>query len=501
MTVIERSQDIALPAAVRAFLKQPHQLLIDGKWVAARSGKTFDAINPATGEVLAGVASGDAEDVAEAVAAARRAFDHGPWSRMRGIDRAKLLWKLADKIEENAEELATLDSLDNGMPIRMARDFDIPGAIETLRYNAGWAGKINGETIPASLPGNFHSYTIREPIGVVGAITPWNFPLGAAVQKLAPALAAGCTVILKPAEQTPLSALRLGDFIQEVGFPEGVVNIITGFGETAGAAIVAHPQVDKISFTGSTATGKLIVRACAATLKRVSLELGGKSPTIILPDADLSKAVPGAASSIFFNSGQVCAAGSRLFAHKEVFEDVVAGIAEEAKRLRIGPGLIPETEIGPLVSAEQLERVLGYLQAGAKEGARVVVGGNAIGNRGYFVEPTILADTHRAMSVQQDEIFGPVLCAMSFDDDGLEKIAGEANDTIFGLVAYVWTQNVSAAHKLAKLLKAGSIFINGGGLDSAVPFGGYRQSGWGRENGRNGVELFTEVKAVSIKLG
>jgi len=296
------------------------------------------------------------------------------------------------------------------------------------------------------------------------------------------------------------SALRLGDFIQEVGFPEGVVNIVTGFGETAGAAIVEHPQVDKISFTGSTETGKVIVRACAATLKRVSLELGGKSPTVILPDADLSKAIPGAASGIFFNSGQVCAAGSRLFAHKEVFEDVVAGIAEEAKRLRVGPGLISETEIGPLVSAEQRERVIGYLQAGAKEGARVVVGGNAMGNRGYFVEPTILADTDRTMSVQRDEIFGPVLCAMSFDDDDLEKIAGEANDTTFGLAAYVWTQDVSAAHKLAKLLKAGSIFINGGGLDSAVPFGGYRQSGWGRENGRSGVELFTEVKAVSIKL-
>ena len=500
MTVIDRPQEIALPAPVRAFLGKRHKLLINDQWGDARSGQTFDVMNPATGEVMSKVASGGVEDVALAVAAARRAFDRGPWGKTRGMDRAKLLWRLADKIEEHAEELATLDSLDNGMPIRTARAFDIPGAIETLRYNAGWAGKINGETIPASLPGNFHSYTIREPIGVVGAITPWNFPLGAAVQKLAPALAAGCTVILKPAEQTPLSALRLGDFIQEVGFPEGVVNIVTGFGETAGAAIVEHPQVDKISFTGSTATGKLIVRACAATLKRVSLELGGKSPTVILPDADLSKAIPGAASGIFFNSGQVCAAGSRLFAHKEVFEDVVAGIAEEAKRLRVGPGLISETEIGPLVSAEQRERVIGYLQAGAKEGARVVVGGNAMGNRGYFVEPTILADTDRTMSVQRDEIFGPVLCAMSFDDDDLEKIAGEANDTTFGLAAYVWTQDVSAAHKLAKLLKAGSIFINGGGLDSAVPFGGYRQSGWGRENGRSGVELFTEVKAVSIKL-
>lgn len=500
MTVIERPQQIALPMPVRAFLQKRHKLLINGEWVDAKSGETFDVIDPATGEVLSKVASGGVEDVALAVAAARRAFDGGAWGKTRGMDRAKLLWRLADKIEEHAEELAILDSLDNGKPVRMARSFDIPGVIETLRYNAGWAGKITGDTIPASSPGNFHSYTIREPIGVVGAITPWNFPLGAAVQKLAPALAAGCTVILKPAEQTPLTAVRLGDFIQEVGFPDGVVNIITGFGETAGAAIVDHPQVDKVSFTGSTATGKAIVRACAATLKRVTLELGGKSPTVILPDADLSAAIPGAASSIFFNSGQVCAAGSRLFAHEKVFEEVVAGIADEAKRLKVGPGLMPDTEIGPLVSAEQFERVMGYLHAGAKEGARVVAGGNALGGRGYFVEPTVLADTHRTMSVRQDEIFGPVLCAISIDDDSLEKIADEANDTIYGLAANVWTRDLSAAHRLAKLLKAGSIFINGGGLDPAVPFGGYKQSGWGRENGKDGVELFTEVKGVSIKL-
>ncbi len=500
MTVIDRPQTIALPEPVRAFLKRKHRLLIDGKWVDAKSGKTFDVIDPAAGEVITRVAASEAADVELAVVAARRAFDRGPWGKTKGLERAKLLWKLADKIDEHAEELATLESLDNGKPIRMARIADIPGSAETLRYNAGWAGKITGDTIPASLPGNFHSYTIREPVGVVGAIIPWNFPLAMAVAKLGPALAAGCTVVLKPAEQTPLTALRLGDFIQEVGFPEGVVNIVTGFGETAGVALVEHPLVDKVAFTGSTATGKSIVRACAATLKRVSLELGGKSPTVILPDADLSKAIAGASRSIFFNSGQVCAAGSLLFAHKKVFEEVVAGIADEAKRLKVGPGLVQETEIGPLVSEEQFERVTRYLQAGAKAGAQVLVGGNAIGNEGYFVEPTILANTDRTMSVRQEEIFGPVLCAMSFDDEDLEKIADEANDTTYGLAATIWTRDISAGHQLAKLLKAGSIRINGSGLDHAVPFGGYKQSGWGRENGKDGVELFTEVKAVSVNL-
>jgi phenylacetaldehyde dehydrogenase len=500
MTVIDRPQSFALTEPVRGFLNKQHQLLINGKWVRALSGKTFDVIDPSTGEVITKVAAGDAADVELAVAAARHAFDHGPWGKSKGLERAKLLWKLADKIDEHAEEMATLETLDNGKPIKMSRIADIPGSAENLRYNAGWAGKITGDTIPASLPGNFHSYTVREPVGVVGAIIPWNFPLAMAIAKIGPALAAGCTIVLKPAEQTPLTALRLGEFIQEVGFPEGVINIVTGFGETAGVALVEHPGVDKIAFTGSTATGKAIVRACAATLKRVSLELGGKSPTVILPDADLAKAIPGASRSIFFNSGQVCAAGSRLFAHKKIFDEVIGGIAEEAKRLKVGPGLSPETEIGPLVSEEQFQRVTGYLAAGAKEGARVMVGGQSVGNRGYFVEPTILADTARDMSVRQEEIFGPVLCAMSFDDEDLEKIADEANDTTYGLAATIWTRDISAGHKLARLLKAGSIRINGGGLDHAVPFGGYKQSGWGRENGKDGVELFTEVKAVSVNL-
>jgi phenylacetaldehyde dehydrogenase len=307
-------------------------------------------------------------------------------------------------------------------------------------------------------------------------------------------------VVLKPAEQTPLTAVRLGEFIQEAGFPEGVVNILTGFGETAGAAMVAHPLVDKIAFTGSTATGKTIVKACATTLKRVSLELGGKSPIVILPDADLTKAVPGAAQGIFFNSGQVCAAGSRLFAHKKIFEDVVEGIAEQAKRLKVGPGLAPDTEIGPLVSNEQFDRVSDYLRAGAREGAKVLVGGNAIGERGYFIAPTVFVETDRATSVRREEIFGPVLCAMSFDDEDIEKIANEANDTIYGLAATIWTRDISTGHKLARLLKAGLVHINGGGLDLALPFGGYKQSGWGRENGREGVELFTEIKTVSVNL-
>ena len=500
MVVVEQPRPLKTSDPLNSFLRKRHRLLIGGEWLEAQSGAAFDVINPATAEVISKVASAAAADVELAVAAARRAFDHGPWRKTKGLERAKLLWKLADMIEEHAEELAILETLDNGKPLRLARLVDMPMAADVLRYNAGWAGKITGNTVPASLPGDFHSYTLREPVGVVGAITPWNFPLAAAVGKLAPALAAGCTVVLKPAEQTPLTAVRLGEFIQEVGFPDGVVNILTGFGETAGAAIVEHPLVDKIAFTGSTATGKTIVMACAATLKRVSLELGGKSPTVILPDADLTKAVPGAANGIFFNSGQVCAAGSRLFAHKKVFEDVVNGIAEQAKRLKVGPGLAPDTEIGPLVSSEQFERVSDYLRAGKHEGAKVLVGGNAISEHGYFIAPTVFVETDRAMSVRREEIFGPVLCAMSFDDEDIEKIATEANDTNYGLAATIWTRDISTGHKLAGLLKAGLVHINGGGLDLALPFGGYKQSGWGRENGREGVELFTEIKTVSVNL-
>ncbi len=499
MSTMNPAQSFELPESVRAFLHQRHQLLVDGRWMPSATEEEFDVVDPATGSVVARVAKGGAEDIDRAVAAARRAFDSGPWSHMTGLDRARLMWRLADALEARIEDYAIVESVDNGKPLALAKG-DMAGSIAHLRYYAGWAGKIGGETIPAQRPGNFHSYTVREPIGVVGAITPWNYPLMMIMWKLAPALAAGCTVVLKPPEQTPLSTLWMGEWIEAVGFPPGVVNIVTGYGD-AGAALVEHPLVDKIAFTGSTDTGKSILRSAAATLKRVSLELGGKSPTVILPDADLSAAIPGASRSIFSNSGQVCVAGSRLFAHRSIFDQVVDGIADTARQLKVGPGLSPETEIGPLVSDEQFARVTGYLRAGAEDGAEVVAGGKAMDRAGYFVEPTVLANTRRDMTVRQEEIFGPVLCVMRFEDDDLASIAAEANDTIYGLSAYIWTQNLSAAHKLAKLIKAGTVNVNGGGADAAVPFGGYKQSGWGREHGREGIEIYTELKSVSINLG
>jgi len=483
------------------FFAKPHKLLIDGKWVEARSGKTFEVFNPATGQVIANVADGGKEDVDLAVKAARKAFDTGPWSRMSPSERAKLMWKLADAIDAIADEMALIETLDNGKPLKMARMADVAGSAERFRYYAGWATKISGDTL--ALAGQngaaFHAYTLREPVGVCGLIVPWNFPLMMAASKIAPALAAGCTVILKPAEQTPLTALRLGQLIQEVGFPEGVVNIVTGFGET-GAAIVDHPGVDKVSFTGSTEVGKLILKASTGNLKRVTLELGGKSPVLVFPDADMSTAIDGATRSIFMNTGQVCAAGSRLFAHQKVFDQLVEGIAANAKKLKVGPGVNPDTDMGPVVSLEQLERVTGYMKAGVDAGATAVTGGGRAEGEGYFVQPTILTGTTAEMSVRREEIFGPVLCAMSFSDEDLDRIAAEANDTEYGLSAQIFTRDLSTAHKMARRIKAGSIRINGGMLDANVPFGGYKQSGWGRENGREGVEIFTEIKSVTIGL-
>ena len=442
------------------FLATKRQLLIGGKWVDAKSGKTFEVFNPADGQVLAHVAAGDKEDIALAVDAARKAYDGGPWTKMTPAQRAKLIWKLGDAIDANAEKLAMIETLDNGKPLKMARIADVAGAAEKLRYYAGWATKLTGSTLDVSMPGNFHTYTLREPVGVCGLIVPWNFPLLMAVSKIAPALAAGCTVILKPAEQTPLSAIRLGELVQEVGFPEGVINIVTGMGETAGAALVDHPGVDKVSFTGSTEVGKLILKASTGNLKRVTLELGGKSPVIVFPDADMTNAIDAASRSIFFNTGQVCAAGSRLFAHQKVFDQLVEGIAANAKKIKVGPGVNPDTDMGPVV----------------------------------------LTNTTASMSVRKEEIFGPVLCAMSFSDEDLDKIAADANDTEYGLAAQIYTRDLSTAHKMARKIKAGSVRINGGSLDNNVPFGGYKQSGWGRENGREGVEVFTEIKSVMIAL-
>jgi phenylacetaldehyde dehydrogenase len=491
---------VQLQSSVNEFLSQPRPMLIGGKWVNSASGKTFETYNPATGEILARVAEGGREDIDRAVKAARKAFEAGPWPEMSPSERGRLLWKLSDLIAQHRQELAELETLDNGKPVFFSRIADVPATADMFRYFAGWATKVEGNTIPISMPGaKYFAYTLREPVGVVGQIIPWNFPLIMASWKLAPALAVGCTVVLKPAEQTPLTALRLGELIMEAGFPEGVVNIVPGFGETAGAALAAHPGVDKIAFTGSTEVGRLIANAATGNLKKVSLELGGKSPNIVFPDADLKGAIPGSASAIFFNQGQCCTAGSRLFAHKSVFDKVVAGVCEETKKFRIGPGIEPSTNLGPLVSKEQLNRVCGYLESGSKEGAKTAVGGRKIGDTGYFIEPTVLVDVKPNMKVVREEIFGPVVTAIPFNEP--DEVVNFANDTVYGLAAAVWTRDVSTAHRVAAKLRAGTVWINCYNVfDSALPFGGYKQSGWGREVGRDALELYTEVKSVCAKL-
>jgi phenylacetaldehyde dehydrogenase len=490
--------------ATRGFLDRAGKLWINGEWRTARSGKTFEVYNPATGETIAHCAAGDRADIDAAVHAARHAFESGPWSGMTASERGRLIWKLGDLLEKHGDEFAELETLDNGKPLAVARAADVPLAVDLFRYMAGWATKIHGQTFPISVPympgSEFLSYTAREPIGVAGQIIPWNFPLLMAAWKLGPALAAGCTVVLKPAEQTPLSALRLGELIEKAGFPEGVVNIVTGLGETAGAALAAHPDVDKIAFTGSTEVGRLIVEAAGkSNLKKVTLELGGKSPNIVLADADLSTAIPGAASVIFFNHGQCCCAGSRLYVQKAIYDEVVEGVAHHARQIRLGSGFDAATQMGPLVSQEQLERVCGYIDAGIRDGAQLVTGGKRKGERGYFVEPTVFADTRQSMKIVQEEIFGPVVAAMPFDDP--EEVLSLANDSTYGLAAAVWTRDVTKAHRLARRLKAGTVWINCFNIfDAALPFGGYKESGWGREMGLAAVELYTEIKAVTTQL-
>jgi phenylacetaldehyde dehydrogenase len=490
-----------ISSSVDAFLNRQPRLLIDGQWLPAARGESFAVLNPSTGLEFAQAAAGDQIDIDRAVAAARRAFDHGAWRTMGGAQRANLIWRLSDLLLAHADELAEIETLDNGKPLRDTRQVDLPVGAELLRYYAGWATKLKGETTQIGDPGDYQAYTLREPIGVVGQIIPWNFPLLMAILKIAPALAAGCTLVLKPAEETPLSALRLGDLILQAGFPPGVVNIVTGFGETAGAALAHHPDVDKIAFTGSTDVGRKIVVAASGTLKRVSLELGGKSPMIVMPDADLDCVVKGATTGIFFNSGQSCMAGSRLLVHRSCYERVVAAIAARAEQIVVGDGFAANSQIGPLVSTTQKSRVEEHIRSGLDEGAIRLAGGGTVPASGYFVRPTVFAEVTPSMRIMREEIFGPVLCALPFDSTDCDEIAALANQSSYGLAASVWTRDIATAHALIPRLKSGQVWINGhhvGGAD--LPMGGYKQSGWGRELGREGVEAYTEIKSVAFAL-
>jgi phenylacetaldehyde dehydrogenase len=490
------TQAVPMTEHVSRYVAKTRQMLINGKWVDAASGKTFPSYNPATGDVLAKVAEGDKEDINRAVAAARAAFETGPWRKLTPSERGRMMWKLADLIEKHAEEFAQLESLDNGKPVTVARVADVPNTIDMFRYMAGWATKIEGNTITLSGQGDkFFAYTLREPVGVVGQIIPWNFPLLMAAWKVAPALATGCCVVLKPAEQTPLTALLLGELAQEAGIPDGVINIVPGYGETAGAALAAHPDVDKVAFTGSTEVGKLILHAATGNLKKVSLELGGKSPNVVFQDADIEQTIPGAAMAIFFNQGQCCCAGSRLYVEDKQFDKVVSGVSDIASKIKVGPGMDATTEMGPLVSEEQMNKVCGYLESGYSEGAKATTGGARHGEKGYFVKPTVLVNTNEKMKVVREEIFGPVVTAIPFKD--VDDLVAKANNSEYGLAAGVWTKDIAKAHRIASKLRAGTVWINCYNVfDAALPFGGYKQSGWGREMGHEVLNLYTEVKSV-----
>jgi aldehyde dehydrogenase (NAD+) len=475
----------------------PTQLLIGGKFQNSLSGKTFPTINPATEELLAEVSEADEPDIDAAVKAARAAFNHKNWRKMTARERSKLLWKIGDLIMQNADELALMETMDNGKPIFESRNVDIPSAAETFYYYAGWCTKIEGETIP--VPGNFFNYTLREPYGVCGIITPWNFPLLMAAWKLAPALACGNTAVLKIAEETPLTGLQLGQLCLEAGFPDGVVNVVPGFGETAGRALVAHPDVDKISFTGSTTVGKEIMRTAADTLKKVSLELGGKSPNIVFADADIDAAAKGAFNGIFYGKGEVCNAGSRLLVEESVHDRLMEKLLDRARKLQPGDPLDSKTRLGALVSAAQMDKVLGYVELGKKEGAKPALPGGRAMTPGYFVKPAIFDSVDSSMRIAQEEIFGPVLAVLTFKD--VDELVEKANSTIYGLAAAVWTRDIAKAHKLVQRLQAGTVWINAYNMTSPEsPFGGYKQSGYGRELGKYGIDLYSQVKSVWVSL-
>ena len=486
------------PTSSKVQIKQT-KMLIGNKWLGSISGKTFQTINPATGEVLANVAEADSADVDVAVKAARNAFhSKAPWRKMPASERGKLLNRLADLIEQNIEELSTLESLDNGKPRHIARAADLPLVIACYRYYAGWADKIQGKTIPIS--GDYFCYTRHEPVGVVGQIIPWNFPLLMQAWKLGPALACGNTVVLKVAEQTPLSALRVGELMLEAGFPEGVVNILPGYGPTAGAAIARHMDVDKVAFTGSTEVGHLIMKAAAETnLKRVTLELGGKSPNIVFADADMEQAVEGSHFALFFNQGQCCCAGSRVFVEDKIYDEFVQRSTDRAKRRTVGDPLDRKTEQGPQVDNEQFNKVLSYVESGRQEGAKLMCGGDRVGDRGYFVAPTVFADVKDEMKIAQEEIFGPVMSIMRFKD--MDELVDRANKTIYGLAAAVWTRDIGKAHHVANNVRAGTVWVNCFDVfDAAAPFGGFKQSGIGRELGEYGLQQYSEIKTVTVKL-
>ncbi|MBN9222474.1 MAG: aldehyde dehydrogenase family protein [Mesorhizobium sp.] len=476
---------------------QTHNLLIDGRRMPALSGRTFDTVNPATGEVIAKVAEAGADDIDAAVRSARAAFE-GPWKRMRAADRGQLMLKLAELIRRDEDELVNLESIDSGKPVSAIRRQDLPAVLDTLTYYAGMADKINGQVIPART--DALTYTVREPLGVVAAIIPWNFPLMIGMWKIAPALACGCTVVLKPAEITPLTALKIGELALEAGFPAGVLNVVPGFGKVAGQALVDHPDVDKITFTGSPVVGRQILQGASGNLKRVTLELGGKSANIIFPDADLDAAVKAAGSGIFFNTGQVCSAGSRILAHESIYDEVVQRLAARADSTRIGNPQETSTAMGPLVSEVQMKRVLDYIEIGRNEGARVVTGGSRHGDVGYFVKPTVFADVEHQMRISQEEIFGPVATVIKFTDEA--DALRLANGTVYSLAAGVWSADIGRVHRFARDLKAGTVWVNTyGPTDIRLPWGGSRDSGFGREHGDAAIENFTEQKVVWIQTG